>query len=329
MRYAIVASILLGGGVTFYYFGGPAPETFKAHEPLLLPDDSLGGPPLCEASAARLVTLDGRPMVLVGDNEVGDQLFAVPINGDRLEGAERIDLPFPNGSDLEDIEAITLGASGRIEVFGSHSRNKRCELQPERRGVIAVAFGDGLIGDVLHQTPPIGCGLFDFEGAEPICAAIHRGETEASCEGAAFNLEGAVRLGEITWVGLRAPLVADTALLLRRAADAALAFDASATLDLGGDGIRELLADGEWIYGIAGPPADSEADFRLFRFRASALAAGASITPSFLRELPSSSEGLVIHEGRVFVLIDGAEGPTPEAPCRQDARWIGFRLPRG
>lgn len=348
----LAATALLAAGALWYYTGATvAPGGFPvesageqpaelAEEAAGLAPDSLGGAPLCEASAARLVTLDGRPMVLVGDNEVGDQLFAIPINGDRLEGAERVDLPFPNGSDVEDIEALTVGPEGAIEVYGSHSRNKRCSLQPERRAVITVRLGDGLVDDVLHQTPRVDCALLRFTTPETLCPVIERSEAAAdaaselrradrpeACEvDPAFNLEGAVRAGPATWVGLRAPLVAGMSVLLRRASGLPLSFDAATYLDLGGFGVRELLREGPWVYGIAGPPADGAADFQLFRFPVAELRPGTTIGAELLRPLPTSSEGLVIHQRRFFVLIDGAEGPSPDAPCQDDARWISFVL---
>ncbi len=349
MRAFVLLVIPLVAGVLWFYMGGgPPPDAFPAEyaeytgEPQAVGSapDGLGGPPLCEASAARLITLDGRPMVLIGDNEVGDQLFAVPINGDQLEGAERIDLPFPNGSDVEDIEAITLGPGGQLEVYGSHSRNKRCSLQPERRGVITVRLGNGLVDDVLHQSARIDCRLLGFASPETICPVIERTEAAAdvandlprsdrpgACEvDPAFNLEGAIRLGEETWVGLRAPVVAGNAVLFRRVAGLPMSFDAAAFLQVGGGGVRELLVEGAWVYGIAGPASDSTVEFRLFRFPVSALKPGATIGATLLDPLPTSSEGLVIHQGRVFVLIDGAEGPSPDAPCNEDARWISFML---
>ena len=76
-----------------------------------------------------------------------------------------------------------------------------------------------------------------------------------------MNVEGAVAVPDASgkpriWLGLRAPLVGKRAVLLRVAPLGAtkqrLTFDDIATIDLGGQGIRELTSSEGWIWGIAG-----------------------------------------------------------------------------
>ncbi len=165
------------------------------------------------------------------------------------------------------------------------------------------------------------------ENAATAVLELKRRERPDACDvDPAFNLEGALLMGADRWVGLRAPLLQNRAVLLKRDGGESLGAVASATLELGGRGVRELALHGAFVYGIAGPPADGEVPFQLFRFPSVALKPGAQIKAEFLQALPTSSEGLAIHEGWAYILIDGAEGSSRSGPCKREGRWTRVKL---
>jgi hypothetical protein len=88
-----------------------------------------------------------------------------------------------------------------------------------------------------------------------------------------------------------------------------LRFDRAVLVDLGGRGIRELTFDQgrQRVWGIAGPDLDRDDPFRLWHVSADALASEDDLTGAIdARELPTSSEGMLVWEGRALILIDGA-----------------------
>lgn len=324
---------------------------------------SLGGYPVCEASAAAVVSCPGsdKPCLLVGDNEVNDRLFLYDIddegNGVHLKDRREVyltSLPSAAGGgalELSDIEAIAGLPPGEVILYGSHSRNKRCEPKGKRRifahGLLnANDLGEGsnkpvkskkhsckrLFGDAPDPVTQTVCEAIarGEENAEQAAGLQGRSEQEQTCEAdPAFNLEGAVAVPEANgpprvWIGLRAPLVDDRAVLLRQKKKRkAFAFDAVAFVDLGGRGIRELtFADGR-IWGIGGPAADSDAPHVLWHVDASALDHGAQIEPTLAGELPNFAEGLAIWGQHAFVLMDGDQ-PADATPmtCSKNSEYI-------
>jgi hypothetical protein len=154
-------------------------------------------------------------------------------------------------------------------------------------------------------------------------------EGRAKCT-ATFNVEGALVLAddagkERLWLGLRAPLFEKQAILLRVAdlasSDEGVRFDGVATVDLGGRGIRELAADADWIYGIAGTMADGDSS-TLWRAAATDLKSGVRIASvhTFVSGLPGGAEGLFVQSppGQALIVIDGEkDGTTCIEPARQ------------
>jgi hypothetical protein len=164
------------------------------------------------------------------------------------------------------------------------------------------------------------------------------GQVETSRCDETFNIEGLVAVPEArqptrVWVGLRSPLLEGKALLLRL--DQRLetfAFDAIATIDLGGMGVRELAFSDGWLYGIAGPKGDSaDVRFQLWRTRAANVEPWHRIERGDVeilrRDLPPSSEGLAIDGTRAVIIVDGKEG-EPGQDCETPAEQTIITLPR-
>jgi hypothetical protein len=344
---AMTLSLYLAGGIS-----ASAVSSEERH--------SLGGPPLCEASAALLVKCPStdRTCLLVGDNEVRDRLFLFELQDGgsaiRVQSRKEISLkalPPPRGEGafaLSDIESLAGLPSGEVIIYGSHSRNKRCEPKKERR-IFAHAFLGvdamrvGTIGPVRSKKP--SCKQL-FDGAEgpltgAVCRAIEHSEASAdqaqgneqTCsDDPPLNVEGAVAVpgvdGEArVWIGLRAPLVDGKAVLLRQVKDRrSFAFDAVALIDLKENGVRELTFAAGKVWGIAGPRAHSGRPHFLWSFDASALKDGALIAPAVAGDLPTSAEGLAISGQNAIVLMDGAQGDNGPTTCRIDSDYIVRRI---
>lgn len=323
--------------------------------PVVGPEGPLGKPPVCEPSAAIAVPCTddaGATCVWVADNERDEELFQYRVGtGGTLEPAPNFVLE-PKGFDVGDVEALAAAKDG-VLAFGSHSRKSDCTDDHGRAALALVsrdgAKAEGLSGKKGFEERFVDCAkwLALEPGAKPeevalrdrFCTIVRAEERIANvfegdkkgCPGSAFNIEGAVSVeqgGRLrTWVGLRAPLVDGSAVLLRVADPPApkkkrrMHFDGIATIALGERGIRELSLAGDVIWGIAGCVPDCKTKSRLWRLSAAKLASGAKIAAAdagvveFV-ELPPSAEGLVVQaaEKRAIVLIDGDKGED-EASC--------------
>lgn len=87
--------------------------------------DGRVGAAMCEPSAALVAPWDPA-IVLVGDNEVKEQLYAFEVTADGLQLVKALDIPKDNGGRPRDIEALAA-SDGSVLIVGSHSRNSRCE----------------------------------------------------------------------------------------------------------------------------------------------------------------------------------------------------------
>ena len=325
----------------------------------------LGSHPLCEASAGTFVACergDGH-CLLVADNEVRDRLFRFRVDGKdvvsrsqhAVELGHLLDAFDDDRGELSDIEGLASYADGRVLALGSHSRNTRCALRPTRRRLLHMHIGlDGRASSgIANQSPAHHCESLFIAKVQSgslvrrVCARIEKAEAaagraaakkkkkrRAACDKALpLNAEGVVAIrrdtGRVeTWVGLRAPLVDGKAVLLRLAADEAhFRFDGAALIDLGGRGVRELAFARGRVWGIAGPPADSSATFRLWQAPAAALLPGARLSAVIVMKLPTSSEGLAIRGKRAFVLVDGDSGGKRTTQCKKPARYTVVNLP--
>ena len=296
-------------------------------------EKSLGGHPVCEPSTAlRIQCPNGSgDCILVGDNEVRDQLFLFEVKGGELERKTR---PALNLKKISDIEAFAALEGDGILVLGSHSRNKRCEARENRRRFAVGRVTPGgfeTTSRVKTEAKVRGGILFGGVPTDPLRKAIHDRinqtedkadeikKTEQACMAIhpPFNIEGAAYIesgpGKGAWVGLRSPLLAwgadekEHAILLRMKSFEKFHFDDAVLLDLNGWGVRELIVRDQSLWGIAGPAPDGEAVFRLWRIELSKLKPGTVAKPKFFDdiELPSSSEGLAIVGAHAYVTIDG------------------------
>jgi hypothetical protein len=321
----------------------------------------LGHLPLCEASAAVILPCPGAQgdCLVVGDNEVKDQLFSFPIRNGAVMVDEQGDLEFPGGgaNEVADIEALVALNNGELLVWGSHSRNSTCEAKDKRRRFMILNPGNErpTVARTVASGPIdcvviLGTVIDNDPVANSVCETIAEAERRADqlaglgskvdCEKLApFNAEGAMSLpgsakSEV-WIGLRAPLFAThpkdsqrrgLAILLRLKDLKAFTADRIALLDLEGRGVRDLVYDRGDVWVIAGPSDDRGEPFQLRHFPAGALADNAIIDTTLVRDLPSSAEGLAILGHQAFVVIDGEEPENDQHSCQKSAGLFVFDL---
>jgi hypothetical protein len=340
----------------------------------LVPRTAMGKPidldryPVCEASAAIEVPCVDDPKascIWVGDNEQEDKVFEYTADAHgKLTPTKHFEIKLGN-AEVGDIEALVQDEKGLL-VIGSHSRKSDC-TKDTKHDRVAVAR---VLRDPLHAEPVAsgqgwedrltGCDstwvkLEDTQQGSltgllrrDFCAAIAAAEKAADavagdksqCAGDVMNVEGAVAVPDASskpriWLGLRAPLVGNRAVLLRVAPLGAtkqrLTFDDIATIDLSGQGIRELTISEGWIWGIAGCVPDCSEPSHLWRVKVDALKSGAAITGvEFVQggELPPSAEGLLIQSAakRAIVLVDGDKGEV-KGHCATAAQQLTVTLP--
>ncbi|MCP4406156.1 MAG: DUF3616 domain-containing protein [Gammaproteobacteria bacterium] len=220
---------------------------------------SLGGYPVCEASAAIIIDcpipLKGE-CLLAGDNEIRDRLFLYQIGkkGERVQLENRRELafeafPHPDDEDMftiSDIEALVRLSGDEVMIFGSHSRNNDCKTRSKRRifaqgklNSTGIAPGSNLpVRSKKHKCHRLFGDDLDSV-TQRVCAAIKNSEDsadaandqpanpkreEACNDDPALNIEAAVFAATDgsagqVWVGLRAPLVDGKAVVMRLRAD--------------------------------------------------------------------------------------------------------------
>lgn len=321
---------------------------------------TLGKYPVCEPSAAVKVTCpeSGESCLLVGDNEQKEAVFLYPVSSNGLESNAQTQLALEKK--ISDIEAIAKLDNNKVLIFGSHSRNSKCEIKDRRRRFLqAQLSGNQLkpIGELVKypqkdvklesQILFKGVDINKNEILSAVSRAIDDAETKANqamiltteqeqknaCEETnAFNAEGAVAVSNRVWIGLRSPVVSkeskDYAVLLRMANVDNYQFDGATLVDLEGRGIRELTFDNNLIWGIAGGPKDGQDNFVLWKLSADAVKPNEILKPTIVKKLklPISSEGLAIVDGTAYVLIDGDTGNV-DNQCEVPGKFIQFPLP--
>ncbi len=306
---------------------------------------------LCEPSAAVLAPWDSG-LVLVGDNEARKQLYAFSVTADGLQFREAVDIPKEGGKRPRDIEALAALNDGSLLIVGSHSRKRRCETAKKRQRMVMVKQGDdgALDAERFFNSQAVMKEAMESEEsclrvlftdpipahADTVCRALVAadqladGASPSDCM--AFNIEGAVGLSsDRIWIGLRSPLVDRRAIMLRLTpGHDEFRFDHAILADLGNRGIRELSQGGSRrrIWGLAGPEIDRSGPFRLWHIPSDDLASHDTIAGIMdERNLPTSSEGLVVLEDRAVVLIDGiaATGDAEGTSCEVRGRY--YELP--
>jgi hypothetical protein len=299
---------------------------------------------MCEASALLRAPWTGAP-ILVADNEISDALFSFTLDDDGFLGDQR-DLPLPAGAP-DDIEAMTV-IGGQLLLFGSHSRNARCEPRPRRQRIQILRWSqerecldsDRVIDSAAVWRPATASAqdcldhLFTTpapEGAKLVCEAIVDAEREArrgSCM--PFDLEAATAVPDAAtsearvWVGLRRPRADGNAVLLRMTPELdRLRFDGVALLAVGDRGVRGLAADSGWMWAIIGPAADRPETSSIWRTPVTSVVPGALVSGETVYDrLPPSSEGLLVDDRHVLIVVDGDEAPHPRDPCATSAGQV-------
>ena len=328
----------------------------------------LGQHPLCEASGAAWVPCEtgASRCLLVADNENEHELFLFDVAGVTLSGQRAVPLRAPAGSAaIKDAEGLA-GVGDRIFVVGSHSRRSwdktppACTLDEQRLAFGLFDWRDGVLtrtpvrtalaewqrllqADECRRSLIVPTGAASSALAGRLCDAIAAGQAvaEQSREGCAqgVNVEGVAAVPSTggapprIWFGLRGPLLGERAVLLRLASMETLRFDALVTLDLHGDGVRDLaVADGSlWI--LAGPSADFQQAGTLWRLPLTELRDGTALSPALaIPGLPPFSEAIAVdpESGAAFLLVDGDEenGPGDGNGCPIAARYLPLDLPR-
>jgi hypothetical protein len=311
----------------------------------------LGQAPLCEASAAAVAGWD-RQLVLVADNEVDDRLFTFRVAADgSLE--DQHELILPGSEHPADIEALAT-AGDRLLVVGSHGRNARCERRPKRERLQILVWDDDggslrehrlLDNEVLLEqalTSVTSCLERLFVSPEPVharavCSAWVSAQRAANPERCIppLDIEGAATLappGEQAdarfWLGMRQPRVDGNAILVRLLADPVeLRFDGVVLIPHGDRGIRDLCSCGEYLWAILGPGAPSFASSSLWRAPSSAIVPGAVVAGEVVAdELPPSTEGLLLRDGALIAITDGAEPSARGQLCERPATQLRIEL---
>ena len=311
----------------------------------------LGKFPVCEPSAVTEISCPNSQgkCLLVGDNETKNSLFSFPIKDGSL-GAKDPQILKIQQEEISDVEALTALRKDEVFMVGSHSRNKSCEVKPNRQRFLRaqVKEKDIIPLDSLGQTKAIssqllidGEALAKSKPLQKLAKAIDQAELAANqatdnqmaCDHAqAFNIEGAVYLKDkedSVWLGLRSPLVSmggnEWAVLARLKNLNKIQFDQVVLLNLEGRGIRDLTQHDNQLWGIAGGPEDNKDNFFLWKTPLSGLKADAMVTPKRLEEqIPPSSEGLAISGDKAYVLVDGDRGEG--ASCEVPGKFLEISL---
>ncbi len=310
----------------------PVVETFASN--------ILGPGPLCEASAALAAPWD-ESLVLVADNERDEKLYVFTVKDGKLVPEAVSQMPAePRPKDIEALARL----GEEVVVVGSHSRNSQCEPKKNRQSLRRLAMANGNLQETAFLDSAAAWKKAMAGGVEPcvttlfaqpppaeagsVCEALVAAEKKAAERCEVLNVEGAFGTTDgRLWLGLRAPLVGNRAVLLRLVPGfAELRFDSVALLDLEGRGIRELALAGDQLIGIAGPTLDADEPFFLFQADAPAVLKGGKPSVKILRrDLPTSSEGMLLRDGRAYVLVDGDAGDG-DGPCKVPAGWYPVEL---
>jgi hypothetical protein len=183
-------------------------------------------------------------------------------------------------------------------VVGSHSTNKEAERRPKRERIL---------------DPDGGVHTVDFTACAPCTAA--RG---LAPNAGGLDVEGAAWIGDRLWLGLRSPLVDGKALLV--ALDAGYRVTETVPIDLGGNGVRELVPVPSGLLIVAGPVTDIKSDHVLYHL--DAVGKPAVRVPV---ALPPSTEGAAVDPGGRLVYVTDGDGKHGE--CRTPATWGRVALP--
>ena len=328
---------------------------------------TLGKYPVCEPSAVVKVTCPelGGNCLLVGDNEQNEALFLYKVSSNGLDSNRQRELALEKK--ISDIEAIAKLDDNKVLIFGSHSRNSKCEVKTKRQRFLQAKLSGNQLETIgeLVKSPQINSkvlfGELDLNNNKVlsmVSRAIDEAEKKAdeamilntddqrkkACQEAnAFNAEGAVTVPHNSsvskvWIGLRSPLVSQPslnyAILLRMANPDKYdkyQFDGAALLDLEGRGIRELTFAHNWIWGIAGGPKDGQDNFKLWRISAESLKPNTILKPEIVRV---SEDGKLPPSSEGLAIVDETayvliDGDSGDSgnQCETQGKFIQFAFP--
>ena len=170
-------------------------------------------------------------------------MFVFPIRDGHVSSKRQkaLNLQLSNDGELSDIEALARVSSDKILIFGSHSRNSKCQAKKKRLRFATVQISSAGAKVVQKvQSKKIQCDRLFGEISskdsvlQSVCRAINNAEKKAKkleeklkgrdlskkqeeqakarCnEILPFNAEGSVAIpgknGTDVWIGLRAPLL--------------------------------------------------------------------------------------------------------------------------
>lgn len=251
-------------------------------------------------------------------------------------------------ADTRDVEALAVLSRERILLVGSHSRKSDCSVQ-KRRAQFSVYDLQSFSTQRLGWTDAGHCGaaLPNVPGSygAQFCKAVQEADAKADAIASSgrsaddraddcasvhgLNFEGAVTHADALWLGARAPLIENHAVLLRVPIDPSsglptMKVQALRLLDLGGRGIRELGDDGDTLWIVAGPQADATDAFELYRVDWAKLDAPTPdrLTPKKVRDLPNATEGLAWNAAGPWIAIDGDD----KSPSCKDGKHQHLQL---
>ena len=151
------------------------------------------------------------------------------------------------GSGLDDLEALVLGPNKYIYAITSHSRQDNGKRDVKREQLVRMTVDGNRIGQISIRRDMRNALVNAF--TELKVSATERNVKD----NAGLNIEGLTfnKNQDTLWIGFRAPLVEDKAILvglnnLRDVFETDSSFEFSETLqllDLGGGGIRDIVFD--------------------------------------------------------------------------------------
>ncbi|MDX2264464.1 MAG: DUF3616 domain-containing protein [Hyphomicrobiales bacterium] len=218
-----------------------------------------------------------------------------------------------------DVEALAWDGE-RLWICGSHAI-KRTQLGGVPDEVKAPRTLLGFLTLNKHGEPQSGVSLPRKEKTGSLLWAVE--EDKGPLNAAIFekqdwlDIEGFAVKGRYALVGLRRPLIEGRAVIIRielkigdelAIKEQDWGWAPMKTLDLGGLGVRDLLAAGEDALIIAGPQVTANGPYALYLWR-TAFAGGAQARK--LMDLPGDDtvkpEAMTLIDGRLLVINDGPQ----------------------
>jgi hypothetical protein len=280
---------------------------------------------LCDASAGLL--LDARHLLVANDEDPKTTLLRVydlQAPGKPVKTIDATPALKPEGADLEvDLEGLTRFGS-RFALIGSHSRKgDEAAPAPSRRRLLAFDLGPapgfGLTGGQLYAALVDDAQAFLATLPEPM-KSFALDPNLASKDGG-LSIEALAEAGNgALLIGLRSPLGPDKKALVLVLQNAAAVFDTKAKatfsppilLDLGRQGLRDLVSDGKGGFLIlAGDPGEG-GTFALWAWSGPSGTAPPRRLMAIANVPDTSAEGIAVTPDKTaaWILFDEGERKT-------------------